>query len=260
MYKFLVKAGGDKFAGRIVRALAEALYDQAHYERGIEAYRLLLKLEPLDPNAYKYALAVAQGHSTMEQWAKLQDDYKWILKEYVPPEASKLGKVKPGAWTKAQSSATLAAASKAIEAQLRDDAVGLHAKAQADKNSKGEYGGAAGLYEVYLSRFSKQPEAYEILYNLGEIEFYHLQDAAKASDAYMAAVRLNPKGKYSRDALYNALAALEFARSKEFEAAKASGKKAQETPTDKRLTEAMELYITTYPNDADVPELLFRQG
>src|SRR6185436_247974 len=75
-----------------------------------------------------------------------------------------------------------------------------------------------------------------------------------------AAVRLNPKGKYSRDALYNALAALEFARSKEFEAAKSSGKKAQETPTDKRLTEAMELYIKTYPNDPDVPELLFRQG
>src|SRR5690606_36501555 len=37
MYKFLVMAGGEKFAGKIVRALAEAFYDQAHFERGIEA-------------------------------------------------------------------------------------------------------------------------------------------------------------------------------------------------------------------------------
>jgi cellulose synthase operon protein C len=258
MYKFLVKAGGEKFAGRIVKALAEKLYEQANYERGIEAYRLLLRLEPMNPNAYKYALAIAQGHSTMEEWAKLRDDYKWIIKEYVPPGGKK--KTKPSAWVNAQSQATRVAAARATEQQLRDDAVGLHAKAQADKTSKGQYRGAADLYQVYLTRFATGNEAYEIHFNLGEIAFYHLEDAGMAADNYMAAVRLNPKGKYSRDALYNALAALEYSRSKEFEAAKASGKKAQESPTDKKLTEAMELYIKTYPNDPDVPELLFRQG
>src|SRR6185436_18179311 len=35
MYGFLVKAGGEKFAGEIVAALANAFYEQAHYERGI---------------------------------------------------------------------------------------------------------------------------------------------------------------------------------------------------------------------------------
>ena len=38
MYNFLVKVGGDKFAGKVVKALAETFYDQSHYERGIEAY------------------------------------------------------------------------------------------------------------------------------------------------------------------------------------------------------------------------------
>ena len=66
MFKFLVKAGGDKFAGRIVRALAEAFYEQSHYERGIEAYRLLLKLEPTSPNNNEFALHITQGHSTLE--------------------------------------------------------------------------------------------------------------------------------------------------------------------------------------------------
>jgi TolA-binding protein len=258
MHRFLVKAGGDKFAGRIVKALAEALYDQAHYERGIEAYRLLLKLEPMSPDAPKYALAIAQGDSTMEKWDKLDEDYKWVLKEYVPPPPK--SKAKAGAWTKAHNASTVAQHAKAIEQQLRDDAVGLHAKAQRDKNSKAEYAGAAALYEVYLSRFAEGKEAYEVHFNLAEISFYHLEDATKAADNYMAAVRLDPKGPHSRDALYNALAALEYARYNEFEANKKAAKKQEESPTDKKLTEAMELYIKTYPNDPDIPELLFRQG
>jgi tetratricopeptide (TPR) repeat protein len=260
MYKFLVKAGGAKFAGKIVHALARAFYDQAHYERGIEAYRLLLKLEPADPTAYEHALSVAQGHSTMEEWKQLEKDYRWIIRDYTRPVAVKGKPAQGGVWTRSQTPATVAKAEAAIEKQIREDALGLHAKAQADKNSLAEYRWTAKLYEVYLSRFGKQKAAYEIYFNLAEIDFYHLGDDAGAADAYLAAVRLDPKGKLSRDALYNALSALESSRQKEFEAAKSSGKPAEETPTDKKLTEAMELYIKSYPDDPKIPELLFRQG
>jgi TolA-binding protein len=254
MFKFLVKAGGDKFAGRIVRALAEAFYEQSHYERGIEAYRLLIKLEPTSPECNEYALKIAQGHSTLESW-------KELVKEYVGP-LQLPGKPKPqgSGWAQVQTPATLAAAETASEKQIREDAVGLHAKAQADKTSKGEYAAAAGLYQVYLSRFGNRPQAYDVNYNLGEINFYHLNNAAGSAEAYLAAVRMNPKGPLSRTALYNALAALEVARAAEFEATKAAGKKQEETPTDRTLTEAMELYIKTYPTDKQIPELLFRQG
>ncbi len=261
MHRFLVKAGGEKFAGRIVKALAEAFYDQSHYERGVEAYRLLLKLEPSDPEGYKWALAVAQGHSTMEDWKQLEKDYRWVLKEFTVP-ASKPGQPpkQGGAWTRVQKAPTLKRAEDAIEQQLRDDGIGLHAKAQDDKTSRAEYDGASRLYSAYLSHFSKHPKAYEVFFNHGEINFYHLENDEAAADSYLAAVRLQPQGKYSRDALYNALAALEQARVNEFEAAKKKGEKQKESPTDKKLTEAMELYVATYPNDKDVPELLFRQG
>jgi tetratricopeptide (TPR) repeat protein len=261
MYKFLTKAGGDKFAGKIVRALADAFYDQAQYERGIEAYRLLLKLEPTSPDAYRFQLAIAQGHSTLEAWALLEEDYKVSVRDYVAPETVG-GKPKnePSPWARVQNQTTLAAAEKAAEKQLREDAVGLHAKAQADKISKAEFQGAANLYKVYLSRFGARAEAYEVNYNLAEICFYRLENATGAADAYMAAVRLNPKGQYSRTALYNALAALEVARAAEFDASKSAGKKPEESPTDKQLTEAMELYIKNYPDDKQIPELLFRQG
>jgi tetratricopeptide (TPR) repeat protein len=261
MYRFLTKAGGDKFAGKIVRALADAFYDQAQYERGIEAYRLLLKLEPTSPEAYRFQLQIAQGHSTLENWAALEEDYKLNVRDYVAPEMAQ-GKPKtpPSAWARAQRSEELARAEKATEKQLREDAVGLHAKAQADKVSKAEFQGAANLYKVYLSRFGARPEAYEVNYNLAEIYFYRLDNATGAAEAYLAAVRLNPKGQYSRTALYNALSALEVARAAEFDAAKAASKKPEESPTDKQLTLAMELYIKNYPDDKQIPELLFRQG
>ncbi|MEP7048855.1 MAG: tetratricopeptide repeat protein [Pseudomonadota bacterium] len=261
MYRFLTKAGGDKFAGKIVRALADAFYEQAQYERGIEAYRLLLKLEPADPEAYRFQLQIAQGHSTLENWGALEEDYKVSVRDYVAPElVARKAKTMPSGWVSAQSTAALAEAEAATEKQLREDAVGLHAKAQADKISKAEFQGAANLYKVYLTRFGARPEAYEVNYNLAEIYFYRLENATGAAEAYLAAVRLNPKGQYSRTALYNALAALEVARAAEFDAAKAAGKKQEESPTDKQLTEAMELYIKTYPDDKQIPELLFRQG
>ncbi|HEU4577607.1 MAG TPA: tetratricopeptide repeat protein [Polyangiaceae bacterium] len=273
MHRFLVRAGGEQFAGEIVRALAEALYDQSHYQRGIEAYRLLLKIQPTDEHAYEYALAIANGHSTLEMWDELQQDYRSMLNEYVAPAAARgaepaAGNGAPpaspgqgsGAWLQLQDAATRAAAAGAIEKALYNDAVGLHAKAQADKSSKVEFEATAALYDVYLTRFGTGPRAYEVYFNLGEVHFHHLVRAIPAADAYLAAVRLKPDGPWSHDALYNALAALEAAREEEFQAAKRAGEKPRETPTDKKLTEAMELYASTYPNDPDLPEMLFRQG
>ena len=262
MYKFLVQAGGDKFAGRIVRALAETLYDQAQYERGVEAYRLLLKLEPTNPEAYKFSLQIAAADSTMERWKLLDEDYKKTIATYVEPPPAKPGAPPPqrSAWLAVQTPETRAAAKKAIEKQLREDAVGLHAKAQADKVSRAEFEAAASLYRIYLTRFGAEPQAYDVSYNLADICFYRLEDAMCAADAYLGAVRLKPNGPLSRTALYNALASLEVARAAEFEAAKKAGKKNEETPTDKKLTEAMELYVRTYPTDKQIPELLFRQG
>jgi cellulose synthase operon protein C len=262
MYKFLVQAGGDKFAGRIVRALAETLYDQAQYERGVEAYRLLLKLEPTSPDAYRYALQIAAADSTMERWPLLDDDYKRAIKDYVEPLPVKPGQPAPqrSAWLAVQTPDVRAKAEAAVEKQLREDAVGLHAKAQSDKVSRGEFEASASLYRIYLARFSSKEQAYDVSYNLADICFYRLEDAMCAADAYLGAVRLKPNGPLSRTALYNALASLEVARAAEFEAAKKAGKKQEETPTDKKLTEAMELYVHTYPSDKQIPELLFRQG
>jgi TolA-binding protein len=252
VYGFLVKAGGDKFAGKIVKALAAAFYEQAHYERGIEAYELMLKLDPTGPDAPSYGLAIAQGYSTIEDWPKLKATYDRLLKTFVLPEQGAEG----GAWARAQTDPDIVKAAQArIEKQLREDATNLHGKAQRDKTSRAEFEGAAALYEVYLSRFGKSEAAYEVEFSVAEIDFYHLGKNSDAATHYMATARRNPKGALTHDALYNAISALERMRYAEFEK-KTKG----ESEVDKKFTEAMELYIQLYPNDPDIPELLFRQG
>jgi TolA-binding protein len=260
MYGFLVKAGGEKFAGQIVRALADALFEQAHYERGVEAYRLLLKLEPTAPEAYRHALAIASGHSIMGMWTELYKDYELILAQYTRPLPAKNKRPQASAWVQVQSPTTLATAEEAIRQQIYQDALSLHAKAQADKVSKAQFAAADKLYAVYLIRFGNGPGAFEAHFNSAEINFYHLADGLRAAEGYLAAVRLQPKSPLARGALYNALIALEIVREGEFSAAKGKGEAAKETDTDKKLTEAMELYVQSYPEDKQVPELLFRQG
>ena len=252
VYGFLVKAGGDKFAAKIVKALAAAFYEQAHYERGIEAYELMLKLDPTGTDAPDYGLAIAQGYATIEDWAKLKATYARLLKTFVLPEQGGEG----GGWARAQTDPDVVAGAQArIEKQLREDATNLHGKAQRDKTSRAEFEGAAALYEVYLSRFGKGEGAYVAEFSVAEIDFYHLGKNSEAATHYMATARRNPKGPLTHDALYNAISALERMRYGEFEK-KTKG----ESEVDKKFTEAMELYIQLYPNDPDIPELLFRQG
>lgn len=264
VYGFLTKIGGDRFAGKVVRALAVQFYDQAHYDRGIEAYELLLKLEPASSDAPGWVLQIAQGHNATEDWPKLRVAY----------DRAVTGFAAGSAWAKTQGDpAVVARASADIEKQLREHALQLHAKAQKDKTSRAEFEGAAGLYTVYLSKFDGEKTAYQVHYYLGEIYFHHLDRGNDAATQYMAAARAMPKDEAEReplktqrhDAIYNAIAALERVRTSELEARKKQrapdgGSAFQETEADKKFAEALELYAQLYPSDPALPELFFRQG
>ncbi len=261
VYGFLTKIGGDRFAGKVVRALAVQFYDQAHYDRGIEAYELLLKLEPASSEAGGWVLQIAQGYNAIEDWPKLRATYERAVSGYTTGSA----------WAKTQGDPAVVTRQTAdVEKQLKEHALQLHAKAQKDRTSKAEFEGAAGLYVVYLSKFEGEKNAFQIHYYLGEIYFHHLDRGNDAATQYMAAARSMPKDdalkeplKTQRhDAIYNAIAALERVRFGELEARKKQpqGSAFQETEADKKFAEALELYAQLYPNDPALPELFFRQG
>ena len=267
VYGFLTKIGGDRFAGKVVRALAVQFYDQAHYDRGIEAYELLLKLEPASSDAGGWVAQIAQGYNAIEDWPKLRVTYERAVTGYTAGSA----------WAKTQGDpAVVARTSADIEKQLKEHALQLHAKAQKDKTSRAEFEGAAGLYSVYLSKFDTEKGAYQIHYYLGEIYFHHLDKGNAAATEYMAAARAMPKDEalaplaeplktQRHDAIYNAIAALEKVRFGELEGRRKQrvgegGSAFQETEADKKFAEALELYAQLYPTDPALPELFFRQG
>ncbi len=258
VYGFLQKIDGDKFAGKIVRALAEQFYDQGHFERGIEAYELLLKLEPTGREAGLWILAIASGYSQLEDYPNLKHTYERAIQGYTSG----------GPWSRTQGDpANVAGTTQKIEAQLRQDALALHSRAQKDKTSRAEYEGASGLYGIYLAHFANDPNAYQIHFYMAEIDFRHLGKDGEAATHYMAAAKAIPNDQAQHeplktlrhDAIYNALAALERQRVAELDARK--GKPgSQETPNDKQFAEALDLYAQLYPTDPALPELFFRQG
>lgn len=253
LYNFLTKIGGERFSGKIVRRLAEQYYDQAHYERGIEAYELLLKLEPTSRDAGRWVLQIAAGYATLEDYTHLKAAFDRALADYTVGSP----------WARAQGDpANVAATTAAIEQALREDAIALHAKAQKDKTSRAEFEGAVALYETYLSKFDKEPKAYEVQFSVGEIDFFRLDKNLDAATHYLAAAKGIPATEKSgplatmrHDALYNALVAL----SREMDS-KQSKKQTVETEADKKYAEALDLYAQYYPNDPQLPAMFYRQG
>ncbi len=260
MYKFLVKIGGDKFAGKIVKALAETFYEQAHYDRGIEAYELLLKLDPTNREAGNWVLAIASGYDALENYPQLKATYERAITGYTTG----------GTWARTQGDPKMVEeTSKKVEEQLRKSALAIHAKAQKDKTSRAEFEAAASLYEVYLTRFKSEPQSYDIMYNLADIQFQRLDKNSEAANNYLASARAMPAdvaakepGKGLRhDALYNAMSALERVRMAEIEARKKQPTGTYtETETDRKFAEALDLYAQLYPEDPALPKLFFRQG
>jgi tetratricopeptide (TPR) repeat protein len=256
LYGFLTKIGGERFSGRIVRALAQQFYDEAHYERGVEAYELLLKLEPTSPDAGRWLLQIAAGYDLLEAWPRVKATYERALAQYTTGSP----------WARAQPSATtVSETTSAIEKSLREEAMSLHAKAQRDRTSVAEFDGAAGLYEVYLSKFAQDPKAYEVQFDLAEIDFFRLGRNLEAAEAYMSAARAIPTKDSTKaqtamrhDALYNALVAL----SREMEnptAAKSGGADPFAHASDE-YAEALDLYAQYYPGDPELPAMFYRQG
>jgi tetratricopeptide (TPR) repeat protein len=262
LYNFLTKIGGEKYSGKIVRALAAQYYDQSHYERGIEAYRLLLKLEPTSRDAGQWVLQIASGFASLEDWPGLRATFDLALAQYTTG----------GPWSRTQADpANVAATTSAIERDLREDAISLHARAQKDKTSRAEFEGAAALYEAYLSKFAQEPKAYEVAFDLGEIQFFRLGKNLDAAAHYMAAARAIPATETTgnlaamrHDALYNALVALsrEMEVKASAESAKGGGEKASESfsRAADEYAEALDLYAQFYPRDPELPAMFYRQG
>ena len=53
-FEFLAQIGGKQYSRKVLRQLADTVFDQTRYERAVEAYRLLIELDPNDADAPDY--------------------------------------------------------------------------------------------------------------------------------------------------------------------------------------------------------------
>lgn len=303
IFRFLQEIGGERYAYRVLGRLSETYFGQARYERGIDAYKLLLEMDPVSPRAPEYQRAIAEGYGAMEDTSHTIEALTALATNYR----------RRSTWARAQGDAELIRRTiEMAERSVRRQALMWHEEGQRDNQDR-KLENAATMYRVYLDSFRRAPAAYQVRFYMAEILFHRLERFAEAGDAYLATARSNPQGEFTRDALYNAIGAYEHVREDEMEhctpgasgqsprrneppraagaaegesgggpggagaaegavPAGATGEAAArpdqrggpvvcgESDNDRKFSEAIELYVELFPNDPDLPEILFRQG
>jgi TolA-binding protein len=256
LHGFLSQIGGEKYATKVLRRLSRAFFDQSRYERAVQAYSMLLESEPDGAQAPEYQSQIAAAYAALDDADGAIQALGQLAKTY-----------KPGSpWSQRQADPQLARrAGSMAERSVRMQAMRYHERGQKEKQQK-DFEHATALYELHLTEFPDSVFNYEVSFYLAEILFHRLQRFGDAGRAYLRAARLRPAGELTRDALYNAIIAFETVRVAELDTCKPGAgteplpPRCRETEVDRSFSEAIGLYIKLYPNDAEVPGILFRQG
>ncbi len=257
VFDFLEDIGGEKYAYRLLERLASTYVDQGRYDRAVEAYGLLVEMDGTGPKVPGFLLAKARAYALdgqgepfvatlLEAAATVAEDSEWAGQQGDPVVVEE-------------------ARGKVADA-LRTQALRFHEWGQ-KRELRSAFERAEKLYAAWLEHFADRPEAYEMAFYRAEILFHRLHRWQEAGEAYLWAVRRNPQGQFTRDALYNAIGAFEHIREEEIQRcvkAREQGEGVEEacaeSDNDRRFAEAIELYVELFPQDPDLPEILFRQG
>ncbi len=286
VFAFLEEIGGERYGRRVLLRLSDTFYGQARYERAVEAYELLLEMDPLDRQAVKWQRQIASAYANMDDSEKTIEELRELAASYGPGSE----------WAQQQDPERVEREWARTERLIRRAAMRYHEIGQRERQQV-EFEKAVALYEVYLEHFRDSPHAYEIYFYRAEILFHRLERYSEAGDDYMAAARLRPDGEYTKDAIYNAIGAYEHVREQQISQCGEGTRPARaapssdnppnegreegdegededqasddapsedpcsgETENDRKFSEAIELYVQLFPDDPDLPEILFRQG
>jgi tetratricopeptide (TPR) repeat protein len=284
VFAFLEEIGGERYGRRVLVRLSDTYMGQSRYERAVEAFELLLEMDPGAREAPKWQRQIASSFAAVDDregtiaamrtlaetygvdsdWARQQGDPERVQRE-----------------------------SDRAERMIRRHAMRVHEIGQRERQQP-KFEEAAELYGMYLEHFGETEHGYEVQFYRGEILFHRLQRYPEAGDSYLAAARRNPEGEFTRDALYNAIGAFERVREEQVEGCSGGTRPAPaptptptpaaeddnededegeaaeavpsddpcsgETSNDRKFGEAIELYVQLFPEDPDLPEILFRQG
>ena len=251
-FEFLAQIGGKAYSQKVLKQLADTVFDQTRYERAVEAYQLLIDLDPNNPDAPDYAGKIVEAYqllgdtkTAVAQMRKLAGDYgaksPWAAANKDRPKA-------------VQHARTMA------EELIRTLAKTMHAEAQANEKStkvvdKDRYARAAESYAFYLQNFPDAADAVELRYLRADILYFKLGRYEEAGRDYLAVGKSQPVGKYHKDALLQAMGAFEKVR----RVSSTPGKR-EITESDRLFGEAADTYATLFPKDKEIVTVVFKNG
>jgi cellulose synthase operon protein C len=254
-FEFLAQIGGKQYSRKVLKQLADTVFDQTRYERAVEAYRLLIELDPNAADAPDYAGKIVEGYqllgdikTAVAEMRKMANDYgarsAWATANHDRPK-------------------TVEHARTMAEGLIRTLAKTMHAEAQANEKAskvvdKARYASAAEAYQFYLANFPDAPDAAELRYLRADILYFKLGKYEDAGREYLAVGKTQPVGKYHKDALLQAMGAFEKVR-KPIASSAGAGKR-EITDSDRLFGEAADLYATLFPNDKEIVTVIYKNG
>ncbi len=253
-FEFLAQIGGKEYSQKVLRRLADTVFDQTRYERAIEAYRLLIQLDPNDGEAPDYQKRIVESY-------QLLGDVRTAV-----VEMRKLADTYHGrsTWANANKDRpkTVQHARAMAEELIRNLAKSMHAEAQQNEKTtkvvdKERYARAAEAYQFYLANFSDASDAVELRYLRADILNFKLQKYDEAGREYLAVAKTTPVGKYHKDALLQAMTSFEKIRKPP---AGPGGAKREITDSDRQFAEAADLYATLFPKDKEIITVIYKNG
>src|SRR5579863_5216564 len=247
-FEFLAQIGGKQYSRKVLKQLADTVFDQTRYERAVEAYRLLIELDPNAADAPDYAGKIVEGY-------QLMGDIKTAVAEMRKLASDYGGR---SAWAAANKDRpkTVEHARTMAEGLIRNLAKTMHAEAQATEKTtkvvdKDRYARAAEAYQFYLANFPEAPDAAELRYLRADILYFKLGKYEDAGREYLAVGKTQPVGKYHKDALLQSMGAFEKVRKPISSNGSGAGKR-EITDSDRLFGEAADLYATLFPNDKEI--------
>jgi TolA-binding protein len=247
-FEFLAQIGGKQYSRKVLKQLADTVFDQTRYERAVEAYRLLIELDPNSSEAPDY-------HGKIVESYQLLGDVKTAVAEMRKLAANYGGR---SAWAQANRDRPKAVehARTLAEGLIRTLAKTMHAEAQQNEKAtkvvdRERYARAAESYEFYLANFPDAADAVELRYLRADILYFKLGKYEEAGREYLAVGKSQPVGKFHKDALLQAMGA--------FEKVRKPGKR-EVAESDRLFGEAADLYATLFPKDKEIVTVIYKNG
>ena len=247
-FEFLAQIGGKQYSRKVLKQLADTVFDQTRYERAVEAYRLLIELDPNSAEAPDY-------HGKIVESFQLLGDVNTAVAEMRKLASNYGGR---SAWAAANKDRPKAVehARTLSEGLIRTLAKTMHSEAQQNEKTtkvvdKTRYARAAEAYEFYLVNFPDAADAVELRYLRADILYFKLGKYDEAGREYLAVGKTQPVSKFHKDALLQAMGA--------FEKVRKPGKR-EITESDRAFGEAADIYATLFPKDKEIVTVIYKNG